>query len=290
MITVPITVGTVDEAGLFRRNSMSTRMLSAFARLHGYNYIRALLLPLINQMSAMPPGHSYELDPSRIREGESVEENEASLTLICQAFLDVICESVAIIPPYVTRCASVCAPVLTLILLAYSERFAITSQQLCRSSRCSDPHASMNSITVPPCILKQNMLPSEALCSSGQSSHRKFRLKTFTTSFDRFICPAIISPSSVDIELPSENQSMQRGLVLITKIIQNLANNILFGKEAFMTNMNGFLSKNIMPVTRFLSEILVRSAAGQLLYGYGPFLTIRSTFRSTHRRKAKPIS
>lgn len=82
---------------------MSTRMLSAFARLHGYNYIRSLLLPLVSQMSAMPPGHSYELDPSRLRDGESVDENEASLTLICQAFLDVICESVAIIPPSVHR-------------------------------------------------------------------------------------------------------------------------------------------------------------------------------------------
>ncbi|KAG8886533.1 Ras GTPase activating protein ira2 [Tulasnella sp. 331] len=197
---------TMDEAGLFRRNSMSTRMLSAFARLHGYNYIRALLLPLITQMSAMPPGHSYELDPSRIREGESVEENEVSLTLICQAFLDVICESVAIIPPIFRE---VCHHIATTVTALYPEA----------------KYAAVGGFM-----------------------------------FLRFICPAIISPSSVDIELPSDNQSMQRGLVLITKIIQNLANNILFGKEAFMINMNGFLSKNIMPVTRFLSEILKYSS------------------------------
>ncbi|KAG9027475.1 Ras GTPase activating protein ira2 [Tulasnella sp. JGI-2019a] len=197
---------TSDEAGLFRRNSMSLRMLSAFARLHGYNYIRALLLPLVNQMSAMPPGHSYEMDPSRVREGESLEENEASLTLICQAFLDVICESVAIIPPIFRE---VCHHIATTVTAMYPEA----------------KYAAVGGFM-----------------------------------FLRFICPAIISPSSVDIELPPDNPSMQRGLVLITKIIQNLANNILFGKEAFMTNMNGFLSKNIMPVTRFLSEILKYSS------------------------------
>jgi len=75
--------------------------------------------------------------------------------------------------------------------------------------------------------------------------------------FNSFICPAIVSPSTVDIEVPTDNHSIQRGLILITKVIQNLANNILFGKEAFMTMLNKFLTNNIMPVTRFLSEVLV---------------------------------
>ena len=66
----------------------------------------------------------------------------------------------------------------------------------------------------------------------------------------------------MDIELPQDNPAIQRGLVLITKIIQNLANNILFGKEAFMMDMNSFLSNNIMPVTRFLSEVLVSLVRG----------------------------
>lgn len=43
----------------------------------------------------------------------------------------------------------------------------------------------------------------------------------------------------------------------IAKIMQNLANNIFFGKEAHMVPLNDFLSKNIVNVTRFLSEINV---------------------------------
>lgn len=101
----------------------------------------------------------------------------------------------------------------------------------------------------------------------------------------RFICPAIISPASVDIELPLDNPAMQRGLVLITKIIQNLANNILFGKEAFMTNMNTFLSKNIMPVTRFLSDVLVRMQfrAGLIFLSDVLDLRLAEVLRATRR-------
>ena len=43
--------------------------------------------------------------------------------------------------------------------------------------------------------------------------------------------------------------------MVIAKIIQNLANNILFGKEAHMVILNDFLKDNIVTVTKFLSEI-----------------------------------
>ena len=49
--------------------------------------------------------------------------------------------------------------------------------------------------------------------------------------------------------------------MVIAKIIQNLANNILFGKEAHMVILNDFLKDNIVTVTKFLSEINVRQSA-----------------------------
>lgn len=45
--------------------------------------------------------------------------------------------------------------------------------------------------------------------------------------------------------------------MVVAKIIQNLANNIFFGKEAHMTRLNKFLEVNIAGVTRFLSELNV---------------------------------
>lgn len=50
---------------------------------------------------------------------------------------------------------------------------------------------------------------------------------------------------------------MMAGLKLVAKIIQNLANNILFGKEAHMQSLNLFLEKKISNITTFLSALAV---------------------------------
>jgi len=79
----------------------------------------------------------------------------------------------------------------------------------------------------------------------------------------RFINPAVVSPETIDIEIPVENgMVMRRGLMLIGKILQNLANNILFGKEAHMTPLNKFLEGQIANVSRFLNEIYVSFVNG----------------------------
>lgn len=53
----------------------------------------------------------------------------------------------------------------------------------------------------------------------------------------------------------------------IAKIMQNLANNIFFGKEVHMVPLNDFLRENIVNVTRYLSEINVSIC---LLLNYTP--------------------
>lgn len=50
---------------------------------------------------------------------------------------------------------------------------------------------------------------------------------------------------------------MRRGLMVIAKVIQNLADNIFFGKEAHMVPLNEFLGDHIVKVTRFLNDIVV---------------------------------
>ena len=78
----------------------------------------------------------------------------------------------------------------------------------------------------------------------------------------RFISPAIVAPEIVDVEVPKDDAVIRRGLMVIAKIIQNLANNIFFGKEAHMVSLNKFLEDNIVNVTRFLSEINVSPIKG----------------------------
>ena len=65
-----------------------------------------------------------------------------------------------------------------------------------------------------------------------------------------------MAPEIIDLDPPSD--ALRRGLMLIAKIIQNLANNIFFGKEAHMIGLNDFLREHITHVTRYLSELNVR--------------------------------
>ncbi|RKP27599.1 hypothetical protein SYNPS1DRAFT_26753, partial [Syncephalis pseudoplumigaleata] len=74
--------------------------------------------------------------------------------------------------------------------------------------------------------------------------------------FLRFFCPAIVSPETHNISQSLRSKEVRRGLLLITKVIQNLANQVLFGtKETFMTSLNDFLDKNMAVVRKFLRDI-----------------------------------
>ncbi|KUI58000.1 Neurofibromin [Cytospora mali] len=76
--------------------------------------------------------------------------------------------------------------------------------------------------------------------------------------FLRFFCPAIVAPEVEGLVSAAPSKEMRRGLLLIAKVVQNLANNVLFGaKEPYMFPLNDFLTQNIYRVTTFLREISV---------------------------------
>ncbi|KAK3386913.1 hypothetical protein B0H63DRAFT_468596 [Podospora didyma] len=76
--------------------------------------------------------------------------------------------------------------------------------------------------------------------------------------FLRFFCPAIVAPEVEGLIATAPSKEMRRGLLLIAKVIQNLANNVLFGaKEPYMFPLNPFLARNIYGITTFLREISV---------------------------------
>lgn len=78
--------------------------------------------------------------------------------------------------------------------------------------------------------------------------------------FLRFFCPAIVAPEVEGLVSTPPSKEMRRGLLLIAKVVQNLANNVLFGaKEPYMFPLNHFLTQHIFRVTGFLREITVSS-------------------------------
>ena len=86
--------------------------------------------------------------------------------------------------------------------------------------------------------------------------------------FLRFFCPAIVAPEVEGLVSNAPSKEMRRGLLLIAKVVQNLANNVLFGaKEPYMFPLNDFLAQNIYRVTTFLREISVRPTSSPLTMG-----------------------
>jgi hypothetical protein len=84
--------------------------------------------------------------------------------------------------------------------------------------------------------------------------------------FLRFFCPAIVAPDAEGLISSAPSKEMRRGLLLIAKVVQNLANNVLFGaKEPYMFPLNDFLTQNIYRVTTFLREISVCSFENYVL-------------------------
>ncbi|KZT57183.1 hypothetical protein CALCODRAFT_470049 [Calocera cornea HHB12733] len=73
--------------------------------------------------------------------------------------------------------------------------------------------------------------------------------------FLRCINPAISQPSTVGIEIDVTPRN-QRVLLLVTKVIQNVANNVLFGKEgAHMEVLNEHMLEAIPYVWKFLRDV-----------------------------------
>ncbi|PPQ78909.1 hypothetical protein CVT25_002369 [Psilocybe cyanescens] len=197
-----------NEASLFRSNSTCTRFLSAFAKLHGYQYLRSLVQPLLDTMVQMPPGTGYEIDPTKAI-GQDVALNQRNVEYVASTFLQLMSSSLPALPGMFRE---ICAHIAKTVAEVWPEA----------------KYAAMGAFI-----------------------------------FLRFISPAVVTPETIDIEVPKGENAiiLRRGLMVIAKIIQNLANNIFFGKEAHMTILNKFLESNIANVTRFLSELHKYSAS-----------------------------
>lgn len=66
-----------------------------------------------------------------------------------------------------------------------------------------------------------------------------------TVIFLRFINPAIVSPQEHGIVDKHVSVSVKRGLMLMSKILQNIANHVEFSKEQHMLCFNDFLRAHV---------------------------------------------
>eukprot|EP01133_Synstelium_polycarpum_P013744 gene13744-16212_t len=74
--------------------------------------------------------------------------------------------------------------------------------------------------------------------------------------FLRFLCPAIIAPFTAGLVDEAPGPEATRALVLIGKVLQNLANGIEFGqKESFMIPVNRFIIGNLTRLNDYFDKL-----------------------------------
>ncbi|XP_069683037.1 neurofibromin isoform X4 [Periplaneta americana] len=76
-----------------------------------------------------------------------------------------------------------------------------------------------------------------------------------TVIFLRFINPAIVSPQEMGIVNKQVPPAVKRGLMLMSKILQNIANHVEFSKEQHMLPFNDFLRAHFEIGRRFFIQI-----------------------------------
>ncbi|RCI05603.1 Ras GTPase activating protein ira2, partial [Rhizopus stolonifer] len=194
-----------NEADLFRKTSIATRLLSLYTKQSGAEYIRSVLLPVFQKLSERSrEAKFFELDPSKIGPEEDINKNRNNVTEATEMFLNAICSSLNKTP---RSFREICNFILTSVVAKFPEA----------------KYTAVGSFI-----------------------------------FLRFFCPAIVSPDTEGLVKNTAfiSREMRRGLLISTKVIQNLANNVLFGaKETYMIVLNDFLTTNIYKVANFLREI-----------------------------------
>lgn len=79
--------------------------------------------------------------------------------------------------------------------------------------------------------------------------------------FLRFFCPYILTPEQVGLtvglsEAQAQDKNFRRALILISKVIQNVANGVKFGsKEAFLEGLNDVIDQYAPAVNQFMTAI-----------------------------------
>lgn len=95
----------------------------------------------------------------------------------------------------------------------------------------------------------------QVLCKRFPQSQQNNIGSVGTVMFLRFINPAIVSPLEMGIVEKEPPPNIKRGLMLMSKILQNIANHVEFSKEQHMLCFNDFVRNNFEAGRRFFIHI-----------------------------------
>eukprot|EP00033_Pygsuia_biforma_P004189 GCRY01004596.1.p1 GENE.GCRY01004596.1~~GCRY01004596.1.p1 ORF type:complete len:441 (-),score=63.79 GCRY01004596.1:169-1491(-) len=79
--------------------------------------------------------------------------------------------------------------------------------------------------------------------------------------FLRFVCPSVVAPDGFGIIDTKLEPQHRRALILISKVLQTMANNIPFGeKEHYMEPLNPYINQNLPKLYEFLGQLCLMPA------------------------------
>jgi len=232
-----------NETQLFRGNSLASKAFRAYSRMVGLEYLWMTLARFIHELN-----HLVETSSAQNGNKSGVELESVSTTSTT------------------TSTSSEGMSILSAELEVDPTKLSAGSDEESNSYMLSQRARQLLL-----CILNSTQyMPPElryTAYSFAHAVHERFpgseRIAIGGTFFLRFICPALIAPHSYALLMTPDrkkplvpNDRLQRQLVLLGKVLQNLANGVLFGKkEPFMIRMNQFITKNLDSVGKWMDEI-----------------------------------
>ncbi|CAB1352784.1 unnamed protein product, partial [Coregonus sp. 'balchen'] len=209
---------------LFRGNSLASKIMTFCFKVYGATYLQKLLEPLLRGVITAPEWQliSFEVDPTRLEQSEILEENQRNLLQITNRFFLAIINSSTEFPP---QLRSVCHCL-----------FQATCHSLLNKATVKEKKESKKAVV-------SQRFPQNSIGAVGSAM------------FLRFINPAIVSPYEAGILDKKPPPRIERGLKLMSKIQQSIANHVLFTKEEHMRPFNDFVKSNFDAARRFFLDI-----------------------------------
>ncbi|XP_018102486.1 neurofibromin isoform X2 [Xenopus laevis] len=209
---------------LFRGNSLASKIMTFCFKVYGATYLQKLLEPLLRTFITSPEWQyvSFEVDSTRLDGNEVLEENQRRLLQMTEKFFHAIINSTNEFP---TQLRSVCHCL-----------YQATCHSLLSKATVKEKKENKKSVV-------SQRFPQNSIGAVGSAM------------FLRFINPAIVSPYEAGILDKKPPPRLERGLKLMSKILQSIANHVLFTKEEHMRPFNEFVKSNFDAARRFFFDI-----------------------------------
>lgn len=185
---------------LFRGVSVATKLVAAYFKIHGTDYLKRVLRILLREV--VQNGCRLEVDPEKIGIDDELKANQERLQFHCKVLLDSIFKKVDDCPYTLRRVFQV--------------------------------------------------VQEETVKRFPDMRHKVVGGFFFL----RFVCPAVVAPEGFGLSDIVPDPKARRSLILVSKILQNLSNQVEFGaKEEYMYIMNPFITGNMDAMAKFVDEL-----------------------------------